>query len=140
MQRLAIENGKAIFPEVMDEEEYQRLLEEDYWTGITQYANSPRKTGLSEFFSMDIKRAKLHWKDEEWWIAKLSDSNFDDEGGGVVRLGDRAFERVWLGVAGADTLAARAARRMALSRWRDRLGVGAAFHLAERCAANSLWR
>jgi len=58
------ENGKAVFPDVMDRRRYAKLLDDDPWTAITQYSNKPRDPALSEFFTLPTKRATLLYSSE----------------------------------------------------------------------------
>jgi len=80
------EDGVEVFPEVMNKKRYAKLLTEDPWTAITQYANKARDPQVSEFYKYETKRCSLMWspKNKKWFIKKglLEDdelSNWEDE-------------------------------------------------------------
>lgn len=64
------ENGIETFPQVMNKVRYAKLLQEDPWTAITQYANKARDPLVSEFYKYDTKRCRLLWspKKKEYFI------------------------------------------------------------------------
>jgi len=57
--RLVEENGVYLRPDVMSPERLAKLLKDDAWTAMTQYYNSPTKTGLAEFVDSEIRRCTL---------------------------------------------------------------------------------
>ncbi len=78
------EDEKVVFPEVMDEIKYSKLLDPetgDPWTALTQYANKPRDPALSEFYSMETRRATLLWseKKKEYYIRKGAKAGAEEE-------------------------------------------------------------
>ena len=85
--RLVEENGWYLRPEVMDKVTLENLIRDDYWAAMTQYYNSPTKTGLAEFVNSEVRLCSLRWdeKDNEWWIRK-EEGNWDEEDQ-EIRLG-----------------------------------------------------
>lgn len=80
--RLVEENGVYIRPEIMDREDFERLLREDYWSAMTQYFNAPQRAGLAEFADFKPGDAVLRWEESEsrWYIRRFPDPNFSEEG------------------------------------------------------------
>lgn len=82
--RLAIERDESIFPEKFPKDKLLKLMEEDWWTFVTQYMNDPQKAGITEFADYKVKYCKLYYSDQEqdYIIEKvLSDESetFHDE-------------------------------------------------------------
>ncbi len=79
--RLGIENGVAINPDVLTVEDLSNQMEDDYWGAMTQSMNRPAKTGLVEFSDFKIKPAFLEWNEEHrcYAILKGKEVNFEDE-------------------------------------------------------------
>lgn len=75
--RLVEEDGFFIRPSVMNKEKLDRLMIDDPWAAMTQWYNSPYKTGLAEFTEAEVKECKLVYQDESWFIVKLGDNTGD---------------------------------------------------------------
>jgi hypothetical protein len=80
------EDGIEVFPEVMNKATYAKLLQDDPWTAITQYANKAHDPAVSEFYKLETKRCGLMWspKRGEYFIrwSQLADnelSNWEDD-------------------------------------------------------------
>jgi len=77
--RLGVEDGVAVNPEVLTEASLDKQKEDDYWSAMTQSMNRPLKTGLAEFSDMKIKRGWLDWDvDEQRWYVYKQEENFGD--------------------------------------------------------------
>lgn len=78
--RLVEENGWYLRPDVMDKVTLENLIRDDYWAAMTQYYNSPTKTGLAEFVNAEVRLCSLIWDEpsKEWWIRK-EEGNWDVE-------------------------------------------------------------
>lgn len=89
--RLVEENGVYLRPGVMNAESFGQLLKDDYWSAMTQYMNAPMKAGLTEFSASEVRTCQVRWddKEQEFWIVKCKDANWDDEDADTmeVRLG-----------------------------------------------------
>ena len=85
--RLVEENGVYIRPTVMNKEKLDRLMVDDPWAAMTQWYNSPYKTGLAEFALAQVRECRLVSKDGGWYIVKLGDNDGKDEDR-VVSLAD----------------------------------------------------
>ena len=85
--RLVEEDGVFIRPGVMNKEKFDRLMIDDPWAAMTQWMNSPYKTGLAEFAQATVNECRLVFRDSEWFIEKMGD-NFGRPEDRVVRLGD----------------------------------------------------
>lgn len=57
--RKALENSQSIFPESFTKEDIEEMLEDDYWTAVTQYMNEPHAAGLTEFSGEPAKKCFL---------------------------------------------------------------------------------
>lgn len=57
--RLVEEDGIYLRPEVMNKENLDKLIEDDFWAAMTQYYNSPTKTGLAEFVEYSVGSCEL---------------------------------------------------------------------------------
>ena len=57
--RMAIEDGVAVAPEIIDKKELEKMAQEDFWTYTTQYLNNPQQSGLSEFNDWKIKKCMV---------------------------------------------------------------------------------
>jgi hypothetical protein len=77
--RLVEEDDIYIKPHVMNKQEFEQLLQDDFWAAMTQYMNAPTKAGLAEFAEAILGKASLVWKDEQWWLQREPDYNFADE-------------------------------------------------------------
>lgn len=66
--RMVIEDGKPIFPEVMDEKTIEIMMKEDPWTVLTQYYNHPQKAGLVEFNEFTPLSGKMFYKNDEMYV------------------------------------------------------------------------
>jgi len=79
--RLGVEDGIAINPEVLTVEDLSNQMEDDYWGAMTQSMNRPAKTGLVEFSDFKIKPAYLEWNEEHacYAILKGLEKNFDED-------------------------------------------------------------
>lgn len=80
------EDGKEIFPEVMDRKRYEKLLQEDPWSAITQYGNKAHDPVISEFYKLDVHDCQLLWsaKRGEYFLKWSSStenemSNWEDD-------------------------------------------------------------
>lgn len=78
--RLGIENGKEVCPEVLTMKDLSNQMEDDYWGAMTQSMNRPAKTGLVEFSDFKIKPASLDWnpQTQRYSILFGFDPNFDE--------------------------------------------------------------
>ena len=78
--RLVEEDGLYLRPDVMNEENLTRLLEEDPWAAMTQYYNSPSKAGLAEFTDYEVGKCELLVDEdtERFWIRRLDPNRLDD--------------------------------------------------------------
>jgi hypothetical protein len=78
--RLGIEDGVAVNPDVITSETLSKQLDEDYWGAMTQSMNRPGKAGMMEFSEMRVGKASLIWSESEkqFYIIKGSDANFED--------------------------------------------------------------
>ena len=85
--RLVEENGVFIRPSVMNKEKLDRLMIDDPWAAMTQWYNSPFKTGLAEFAEVQVPECKLVFDDDKWYIVKVGD-NFGDPKDRVVPLNE----------------------------------------------------
>jgi hypothetical protein len=77
--RLVEEDGVYIKPHVMNKKEFETLLEEDFWSAMTQYMNAPTKAGLAEFIDAEVRSAELVWQKEQWYLRRMPDPNFEPE-------------------------------------------------------------
>lgn len=88
--RLVEEEGVFLRADVMNKEDLEELLKEDYWAAVTQYYNSPSKAGLAEFAESVVKTCSLRWDEDgkEWWIDREDKGNYreGEEGLASVRL------------------------------------------------------
>lgn len=77
--RMAMEDGEPIFPEVVSKETLDKIMHEDYWTYITQYMNDPQKTGLAEFYSMNVRLCQVFWDEalQDFVVRRVKDPNFE---------------------------------------------------------------
>jgi hypothetical protein len=112
------EDGREVFPQVMNRARYAKLLEEDPWTAITQYSNKARDPQVSEFFKYETKRCSLLWspKAGEFFIkrgqlAESELSNWEDEPPlSLLRLGSLSIG-MFVDPAGTDRgISAKASR------------------------------
>lgn len=89
--RLGVEDGIAVNPEVLTEESLDKQKEDDFWSAMTQSMNRPLKTGLAEFSDMKVKRGWLDFDvEEQRWYVHREEDNFGKEDDGVglrLRLG-----------------------------------------------------
>lgn len=78
--RLGIENGTAINPEVLTLKDLSNQMDDDYWGAMTQSMNRPAKTGLVEFSEFKVKPASLEWDEErnQYSVLLMKDANFDE--------------------------------------------------------------
>lgn len=83
--RLVEENGVFLRPEVMDERELGRIMEEDPWVAMTQYYNQPTRTGHAEFADYPVHRCELKWESGKYWVVR-ADVTADEEEGKAVSL------------------------------------------------------
>jgi hypothetical protein len=79
--RLGIEDGVEVNPEVLTAKDLADQMEDDYWGAMTQSMNRPAKTGMVEFSDFKVKPASLIWDDsgERWLIALSSEVNFGED-------------------------------------------------------------
>lgn len=65
--RAAIENGEVIYPEKFTMEMYNKLASnpDTMWTWMTQYMNSPTRSGLTEFSQLEVKTCRLVYSYED---------------------------------------------------------------------------
>ena len=80
------ENGVEVFPEVMNRKRYEKLLQDDPWSAITQYGNKPHDPVISEFYKHDVHECQLLWSSKrgEYFIKWASStegemSNWEDD-------------------------------------------------------------
>jgi hypothetical protein len=80
------EGERVTKPEVMDDVRYAKLLRDDPWSAITQYANKRHDPAGSEFQGFETKRATLLWseKHSQYFLrrgpaAETEDENWDDD-------------------------------------------------------------
>lgn len=66
------EDGKEVFPEVMNASKYAKLLLDDPWTAVTQYGNKARDPLVSEFYKYETKRCQRLWsvKQGRWFLQR----------------------------------------------------------------------
>lgn len=83
--RMVEENGFYLRPDVMNKESLEELVRTDFWAAMTQWYNSPYKTGLAEFVEASVGLCRLVFNKNEWWIVRVGDNISDKT---VVRLGD----------------------------------------------------
>jgi hypothetical protein len=78
--RVPIENGKLIFPEIVSEQELENAMNDDAWSASTQLFNRPRKAGMAEFGDMLPKKAKFIYDSEKntGFIVRGGMDNYDD--------------------------------------------------------------
>ncbi|KKM23824.1 hypothetical protein LCGC14_1611310 [marine sediment metagenome] len=74
--RMAVEEGKVIFPEEFTKEGFEEMAENDWWTYVTQYLNDPEAGGLAELVDYKIKSCTVEWNsvDEQWFIHYKEDN------------------------------------------------------------------
>lgn len=79
--RTILENDEIIFPENFTKAGYEDMLENSFWVAMTQYANNPLKSGLTEFGELELKKSQLQWNANQgkYFIYCEGDSNFDEE-------------------------------------------------------------
>ena len=76
--RLVEEDGLYIRENVMNKDKLDRLMVDDPWAAMTQWYNSPYKTGLAEFSMREVREIKLVFSEDKWFIVKLGD-NFSSQ-------------------------------------------------------------
>jgi hypothetical protein len=78
--RLGVEDGVAINPDVLTVEDLSNQMEDDYWGAMTQSMNRPAKTGLVEFSDFKVKPAYLEWSEAEncYAILRGQEQNFEE--------------------------------------------------------------
>ena len=66
-----------IFPERFTLKKYKQIEEDDRFTFLSQYMNSPQEAGMAELISYKTKDAEMEWDElrKEWYIY------FKDEAG-----------------------------------------------------------
>lgn len=69
--RMAIENGKSIFPESYTVESLQKLAESDPWTYQTQYLNNPVGSNNIEFAGYEIPTFDLEYDSHLGWYIDI---------------------------------------------------------------------
>lgn len=116
--RTWLEDEREVFPSVMNRAKYAKLLQEDPWTAITQYANKAHDPSVSEFYQYETKRCSLLWspKRGEYFIrrgALLESelSNWEEEPpASLLRLGSLSIG-MYVDPAGTDRgISAKASR------------------------------
>jgi hypothetical protein len=79
--RLGVEDGNEVNPEVLTLSTLSKQLDEDWWGAQTQSLNRPGKAGMTEFAEMMPRKASLIWSDPDscYFIVKGGMDNFEDE-------------------------------------------------------------
>ena len=81
--RIAVEDGKSIYPEKFPIEALDRIASdpEQRWVWVTQYLNKPTKSGLAEFHQYEIKKARIYYSEEEgdFLIQRYGSVNFEEK-------------------------------------------------------------
>lgn len=65
--REVIEDGRAIKPEIMDQDSFEQLLKDDWWTGVTQYRNAPEESGLNELYDYAVGESEMEYDRHLGW-------------------------------------------------------------------------
>src|SRR6056297_2281174 len=68
--RMAVEDGKVIFPENWTAESYQEMKDnpDTHWTWVTQFLNDPSAAELTEFSNFQVKKCIQDYHDGGWWV------------------------------------------------------------------------
>lgn len=79
--RLGVEDGTAVNPDILTLEDLSNQMEDDYWGAMTQSMNRPAKTGLVEFSDFKVKPASLEWDEEreEYAVLLGDEPNFEED-------------------------------------------------------------
>lgn len=66
--RKALEDGTVIYPEKFSKKEFEAMAAnpDTHWTWMTQYENSPRNSGLTEFNRFTIQECRLEYDSERF--------------------------------------------------------------------------
>ncbi len=63
--RLALEQDESIFPEKFPKEKLLKLMEEDWWTFVTQYMNDPQSAGITELTDYKVRYCSITFNSDE---------------------------------------------------------------------------
>lgn len=117
--RLVEENGAYLRPNVMSAGSLAKLMKDDPWTAMTQYYNSPSKTGLAEFVEYEVRSCTLVVdKDNRLWIRKDDPNLLDTDGPAEIEVAlDTCYTYVTTDLAATDTGVSAKTCRSAILVW-----------------------